>query len=187
MRWHLAPCFWSKKRGLYQQGMSPQGEGVPSGVCSKQGLPASQAAAPAGGAGQQMDGRAMVQRQPGRKGKGGERWARSTSLPHPLALLCQFSFHGGGEQGSGAQRSVPHHKMIKTTEVFISFPVTVDVTAIAIFWDKLFISGFSSFISCSQRKNWWGVVIIYITAGDGDFNSDIQNRCIVLLYKKYMW
>lgn len=27
-------------------------------------------------------------------------------------------------------------------------------------------------------------MIIYITAGDGDFNTDIQNQCIVLLYKK---
>lgn len=124
---------------------------------------------------------------PAGTGKGEERSARSTSLPPSLALLCHFAFQGAGEQGSRAWCCVFHHKMIKTTEVFLSFPVTVDVTAIAIFWDKLFISGFSSFVSCSQRKNWWGVVIIYIIVGDGDFNSDIQIRCIVLLYKRYMW
>lgn len=117
-------------------------------------------------------------------GKGGEGRTRSASLP-PSRALCHFSLQGGGEQGGRAWLCVFRHKMIKTTEVFISFPVTVDVTAIAIFRDKLFISGFSSFVSCSQRKSWWGVAIIYITVGDGDFNSDIQNRCIVLLYKRY--
>lgn len=159
--------------------MNAQGEGMASALCPKEGLR------------EEVPGRWMAEQrhseQPCGNGKGGEGRARSTSLPRSLALLCHFSFQGGGERGSGAQRWVLRHKMIKTTEVFISFPVTVDVTAIAIFWDKLFISGFSSFISCSQRKNWWGVVIIYITAGDGDFNSDIQNWCIVLFYRRYMW
>lgn len=56
--------------------MNPQGEGMAPGLCSKQGLPASQAAAPARGAGLQMDGRAMAQqaalREQGKAERGGQ-------------------------------------------------------------------------------------------------------------------
>ena len=117
-----------------------------SGPSSREGLPAFQVAPPARGDGLQMDGRAMPQQAAPWEGeKRRERWGRGRALPQftgtgVTVLLPQGQ--GGGAQGSRTLHCVFSHKMIKTTEGFISFPVTVDATAVTImyFFPKVRIS-----------------------------------------------
>lgn len=105
--------------------------------CSRKGLPSSQVAPAAGGDGLQTDGGAMTQQAvlwEGKKDR--ERWGRSRSLQQltgtgVTVFLPQHQREG--VQGSRTHLCVFSHKMTKTTEVFLSFPVTANATAITIF------------------------------------------------------
>lgn len=84
-----------------------------------------------------MDGGATPQQASLQEGgKCRERRERGRSLPQFTGTgvtVFPPQGQGGGAQGSRTHHCVFSHKMIETTEGFISFPITVDANAIAIF------------------------------------------------------
>lgn len=93
--------------------MDPQGEGMASAVCPKQGLPASQAAAPAGGVGRQKDGRAGHSEQPGENGEGqrgeGKEHFPASSTDTTLSL-CLPGRRGARQRGTALGASPQNDK-----------------------------------------------------------------------------